>query len=80
MIKYSVPWKTSVLNIFNLALFISCTLEVILVVFADVFEEYYIFAIVMDPFQTSCLAPCILNTPCKLRIKIYGNDRMSSKL
>ena len=30
----------------------------------DVFEEYYIFAIIMDLFQTSFLAPCILNTPC----------------
>ena len=35
----------------------SCTFKVNLVVFADVFEEYYIFAIIMDPFQTSFLAP-----------------------
>ena len=54
---YIVPWKTTYLNIFYLSLSISCTFKVTLVVFADVFEEYYIFAIIMDPFQTSFLAP-----------------------
>ena len=34
----------------------------------------------MDPFQTSFFAPYILNTPCKIKIKIHGNDRISSKL
>ena len=62
--KYIVPLKTSYLNIFYLSLSIACTFKVTLVVFADVFEEYYIFAIIMDPFQTSFLAPCIINTPC----------------
>ena len=33
-----------------------------------------------DPFQTSFLAPYILKLPVKLKIKIQGNDRMSSKL
>ena len=32
--------------------------------FADGFEEFYIFAVIKDPFQASFLAPCILNTPC----------------
>ena len=64
MNKYVVQWKRRFLSIINLALFISCTFKVILVVFVDVFEEFYIFAFIMDPFQTSFLAPCILNTPC----------------
>ena len=32
--------------------------------FYQLFEELYIFAVIMDPFQTSFLAPYILNTPC----------------
>ena len=51
--------KTSYKDILNRSLFISCTFKVTMVVFADVFEEFYIFAIIMDPF----LAPHILNTP-----------------
>ena len=50
----------------QLSLSISCNFRDTLVVFADVFEEYYIFAIIIDPFQTSFLAPCILNTPCSI--------------
>ena len=34
------------------------------VVFTDIFEEFYIFAVILDPFQTSFLAPYILNTLC----------------
>ena len=62
--KYIVPWKTSYLNIFDLSLSILCTFKVTLVVFADVFEEYYIVAIIMDPFHTSFLATYILDIPC----------------
>ena len=63
--KYIVPWKTSYLNILNLSLLISNTFIVTFVVFTDVFlEKKNIFAILMDLFQTSFLAPCILNTPC----------------
>ena len=32
--------------------------------FADGFEEYYIFAGIMDPFQTSLLAPYVLKILC----------------
>ena len=39
-------------------------LKVTMVVFADFFEESYIFAVIMDPFQMSILAPYILNTTC----------------
>ena len=35
-----------------------------MVVFADVLKEFFIFAVIMDPFRTSHLAPDILNTPC----------------
>ena len=49
----------------KLSLFISYTFKVTFVVFADVFEELYIFSIIMDPFHTSFLAPYILNTPCE---------------
>ena len=45
--------KTSYLDILNLSLFISCSIRVTMVVFADLFEEFYIFAVIMDPFQTS---------------------------
>ena len=34
-----------------------------MVVLSEVFEEFYIFVVIMDPFQTSFLAPYILNTP-----------------
>ena len=44
---------------------------VIKVVFADVFEEFYFFAAIMDPLLTLSI---------KLKIKIQGNNRMSSKL
>ena len=33
-------------------------------VFSEVFEEFYIFAVIMDPFRTSLLAPCVLNIFC----------------
>ena len=45
------------LDILNLSIFLSCTFKVILVVFVDVFEEFFIFAVIMDPFRTSLLAP-----------------------
>ena len=32
--------------------------------FYQLFEELYIFAVIMDPFQTSFLAPYVLRTPC----------------
>ena len=31
--------------------------------FYKLFEEFYTFAVIMNPFQTSYLAPYILNTP-----------------
>ena len=45
--------------------------------FSDVLEELYIFAVITEPFQTSFLAPYILNIfSVRLKIKIGGNDRM----
>ena len=35
-----------------------------MVVFADIFEEFYIFAIIIDTFQMSFLAPYNLKTVC----------------
>ena len=37
-----------------------------MVVFVGVYEEFYIFAVIMDPFRTSLLAPYlyILNSLC----------------
>ena len=64
---YIVSWKTSYLNILslNLSLLILCTFKVTINdSFADVFEDFYIFAVMKDPFQTSFLVPYILNTPC----------------
>ena len=37
-----------------------------MVFFADVFEEFYIIAVIMDPIQTSVLAPDSLNTLCQI--------------
>ena len=34
----------------------------------------------MDPFQASFLAPYILTLSVKMKIKIYRNDRMSTKM
>ena len=56
MSKCIVQWKTSYLDILNLSLFITWTFKVIMVVFTDIFEEFYIFAVIIDPFQTSFLA------------------------
>ena len=45
--------------------------------FSDVLEKLYIFAVITEPFQTSFLAPYILNIfSVRLKIKIGGNDRM----
>ena len=38
-------------------------------VFADEFEEFYVIAVIMDPFQKPILASCILILPVKLKIK-----------
>ena len=57
---------SGLLDIFNLSLFLSCTFKVTLVLFADVFEEFFIFAVIMDPFRTSLLAPYILNIVCSI--------------
>ena len=62
-------WKTAYLDIFDLSPFISCTLIVTLVIFANVFEELYIFRGIMNPFQTSFLMPYIINTLFNLRLK-----------
>ena len=37
-----------------------------MVVLSEVFEEFYVFGVIMEPFQTSFLALKILNTvtPC----------------
>ena len=55
---------SGLLDIFNLSLFLSCTFKVTLVVFADVFEEFFILAVIMDLFRTLLLAPYILNIVC----------------
>ena len=44
--------KTSYLDIFNLFIFLSCTMKVTNGSFADLFDELYISAVIMDPFQT----------------------------
>ena len=48
--------------------FILCIFKVILVVYLDVFDEYYIFAMIVDPYQTSFVASLFQNTPCKMKI------------
>ena len=74
-------WKTSFLNIFNLALFISCTFKVTLAVFADIFKEYYSFALIRYPFQTLNSQRAVFYTlPVKLKIKIHGNDNFVFKI
>ena len=55
------------LDIFNLSQLLSSSFKVTLVVFADVFEEFLIFAVIMDLFRTSLLAPYILNSVCYIR-------------
>ena len=49
--------------------------------FPDVLEEFYIFAVIMDPVQTLCFSACLeKNLSVRLKIKINGKDRMISKL
>ena len=62
--------EKSYLDISYLSLFLSCTFKVIMFFISDVLEESYIFAVLMDPFQTSYLAPYILNTPCVLNWRL----------
>ena len=38
--------------------------------FCRIFEEFYNFAVIIDSFQMSFVAPYILNTPCKIE-KLY---------
>ena len=52
---------SGLLDIFNLSFFLSWTFKVTLVVFADVFKFFLIFAVIMDLFRTSSLAPYILS-------------------
>ena len=69
--KYIVQWKKSYLDIFNPSLFLSFTFKVTMFgVFPDVFDEFYIFAVIMGPFQTSFLEPYILNFSVRLKFKI----------
>ena len=51
--KYIVPWKTSYQGIFNLFFLHHVLLKPPMVVFADVFEEFYTFAVITEPFRTS---------------------------
>ena len=66
-------------KLLNIPLFLSCTFKINVEVFADVFEELCIFAVIMDLFQTSVKCLLFQTLTVKLKIKIYGNDRMSSK-
>ena len=73
--------ENNYLNIFYLSLSISCTFKVTLVVFADVFEEYYIFCDNNGPLPNVIL--CALYFKHSLlnwRLKFIENDRMSSQL
>ena len=52
--------------------------NVTMVVFADGFEECYIFAVMMNPSEVWRLIFQTISV--KLEMKIYENDRMSSKM
>ena len=56
------PWKRNYLDSWTYLIFLNS--KVSLVVIADVFEEFLIFAVMMDLFRTSLLAPYILNSVC----------------
>ena len=72
MSKYNVCHeKKSFLDIFNFSLFLSYTFKVTMVVFADVFEEFYIFAAAMDPdFPNVSFSAMCFKHSVKLKIKI----------
>ena len=53
----------------NLYLLLSCTLKVTFVVFADVFEEVHIFAVICVMFSALYLKHYVI-----LKIEINGND------
>ena len=65
--KCIVPRKTRYLNILNLSLFPSCSFKVTMVVFAEFFEEFYNFAVIIDSFQMSFQRLIFKTVPVKLK-------------
>ena len=63
---------------FNLSLFLSCASKVTLVVFADVFEELYIFVVKIDPFRSSLIRALYFKHSLKIMI-IYLIYDIASK-
>ena len=59
MSKYIIPWKTNYLDRFNFSLFLSSTFKVTRLVLLKLLKNFYIFAVIMDPFQTSILVHCM---------------------
>ena len=59
--KYRMPWK-SYLDIFYLFLLLSCTSKSLWQFLPTFLKNFYNFAVIIDPFQTSYLAPFILST------------------
>ena len=49
-------------------------------VFANVFEEFYIFVVIMGPSESHFWHLVFQTISVELKIKIHRNERMASKL
>ena len=61
-------------DVFNPSLFLSRSFKVTSVIFANIFEVIFYFAVIIDPFQMSFKRLTFETLSVELKNEIYGNN------